>query len=76
MGEQFVSQREFDRYREAVDRDIARLQRAHEDHEEQHEREADAAQHHREWTWQRILAVAAAAAGVVAAWATVLNLKH
>lgn len=61
MGEQFVSQREFDRYREGNDRDLARLQRELDEHEERHERETQARKHDREWTWQRILGVLTAA---------------
>jgi hypothetical protein len=72
VGEQPIGQREFDRYREATDRELARLthdQRQHEKwHEDEAVREAADVQHRREWTWQRIL-------GIIAATAAVLGLE-
>ncbi len=61
MGDQPVSQREFDRYREAADRELARLSDVQKQHDKWHEdeavREAAAVQHSREWSWQRILGI-------------------
>lgn len=70
MGaEPTVSQREFDQYVKATDRELERLDDARKQHDKWHEdgavREAAAVQHRREWTWQRILGVITAAGVLV-----------
>ena len=65
MGDEPVRQREFDRYREAADRELARLRREQDEHELRHASEAAAIQHRREWTWQRVLGVITAAGVLV-----------
>lgn len=61
MGEQNVSQREFDQFVKATERELARLEHERQQHDEWHAaetlRKAAAVQHRREWTWQRVLGV-------------------
>lgn len=56
-AEPAVSQREFDQYVKATDRELERLDREQRDHQEGHVLEATATQHRREWTWQRVLGI-------------------
>ena len=83
MGDSYVSQREFDEYkehqrelRETDRRELARLRTALEGHEEQHEDDLKAAIESRNATWTRRIAAVGAGAAVIAAWVTVIELWH
>jgi len=76
VGDQYVSQREFDRYREAVDRELARLERAREQHEQDHEDAEDDRANRKDRSWTRIIGLLTAVAGVVVAWVGLLSLHH
>lgn len=87
MGEQPVSQREFDRYREAVDRELARLGHDLDQLEEQRKDDLKAAAKQRtgdleatasrkERSWGRLIGLITCATGVVVAWVGLLSLHR
>lgn len=70
MGEQYVSLREFDRYREGVDKELARLRRdldeAVKAHDEDAKAERESKRRDREWTWTRLIGIVMAAVALAA----------
>lgn len=63
-----IRRREFDRYAEDAARRLAALERWRESHEQAHDDDDDDERDGRRWSWQQVVAWAAVAAVLVAAW--------
>jgi hypothetical protein len=67
-----VRRGEFDRYREAIDLRLARLEKRADDHDEDHDEDEEAAtkeaKEHSRWTRQQVIAVIAAGATLLGLW--------
>jgi hypothetical protein len=69
VGDQSVSQREFDRFVKTTDEAIAQLRHDFDEHEDAHEQRT-------ERSWGRIIGLITAAAGVAVAWVGLLGLHR
>jgi len=76
VGEAYVSQREFDRYREATDRELAQLRHELEELERQRLEDLKSAADFRDRSVVRRIGAVGAGAGVVAAWVALVELLH
>lgn len=76
MPNEYVTQREFDRYTGATDRELERLRHELEELEEQRENDRKAAAEDRNQSWVRRIAAVGAGAGVLAAWVALIELLH
>lgn len=76
MGDSFVSQREFDRYREAETERHAQLRRDLEALEERYDNGLKAAVEKQTTSRAARIGAVGAGAGVVAAWVAVIELWH